>query len=95
VADHHPWVVQNVDRTTHVLVSNIIVGAVIAVLGAAATGMDALRHRRRQSYRASIGRRPIPIGVFLTLATGFNSGQGLHPRTSASSSSRLFQCCGV
>ncbi len=44
-----PWVVQNVDRTTHVLVSNIIVGAVIAVLGAAAAGLDVMRHRRSRA----------------------------------------------
>jgi len=46
-----PWAVHGVDRTTHILVSNIIVGAAIALLGAAATGMDAWRHRRSRAAR--------------------------------------------
>jgi hypothetical protein len=41
-----PWVVQDVDRTTRVLVSNIIVGAVIAALGAAASLLELARVRR-------------------------------------------------
>ncbi len=43
-----PWAVSGVDRTTSVLVSNIIVGAVILVLGIAATGMGMGMARSRR-----------------------------------------------
>lgn len=41
-----PWAVQNVDRTTGVLVSNIVVGAFIVLAGAAAAALGVQHHSR-------------------------------------------------
>jgi hypothetical protein len=42
-----PWAVQNVDSHAAVIVSNVVVGAVVAAAGAIALGLGALRIQRR------------------------------------------------
>lgn len=42
-----PWAVQNVDSHAAVIVSNVVVGAVIAAAGAAALSLGTLRIQRR------------------------------------------------
>lgn len=42
-----PWVVQNIDHSTAVIVSNVVVGAIIAATGAAALTVGSVRISRR------------------------------------------------
>lgn len=41
-----PWAVRNLDSHTAVIVSNVVVGAVIAAAGAVALGLGTLRIQR-------------------------------------------------
>ena len=42
-----PWVVQNIDHNKGVVISNVVVGALIAIAGVAAAGLATLRFSRR------------------------------------------------
>lgn len=44
-----PWAVQGVDRTTGMVVSNVIVGAVIALFALAAAAMELVHYRRSRT----------------------------------------------
>ncbi len=48
-----PWVVSGAQRTTGLIVSNVVVGAVIALLGLCAAAMEVARYRRTRTARGT------------------------------------------